>query len=1016
MSLLNTLYNDITSIILAKQHPVTGLLPASTAITTHGDYTDAWVRDNVYSIMSVWSLHIAYRRKGEKIRSDELAQSTVKLMRGLLQSMMRQAPKVEKFKHTLDPMDCLHAKYDTTTGLTVVDDHEWGHLQIDATSLFLLMVGQMSASGLRIINTIDEVDFIQNLVYYIAFAYRTPDYGIWERGNKINNGKTEINASSVGMAKAALEALDGLNLFGEGGNPKARIHSIPDAISRARNTLARLLPRESISKEVDSAILSIIGFPAFAVGDKKLVKKTKDKILSELGGKYGCKRFLWDGHQTAIEDHSRMHYELSELANFENIESEWPLFYTYLYIQALFDEDNETAKKYRSKLESLMVEVDGKKLLPELYYVEKENIDGERQSPGSQPRSPNENIPLVWAQSLYYTGLMLDEGLIEESDLDPLKLSQRAKKESDAQLALVVIADNDSVKQQLAEKGVIAETIEDIKPIKVISASELVEAFRQVGANKTLKLSGRPKRRFQGLATAQTYSINQQAYISLSGLQFDENNYRVFDAELASSNLTREINYVSKNWINTEVAVFTYLITQDMCDAVNADVLLNTIKNLQLRSERTDVGYASATLALRASRKNNIVIPGLSVNALTETPMTSSSRLLDFNTAYLPEDIKNGLAVFDKDDLSSYEQVKRWSETYQINSQLSTSDEYSLTFEELIKGIYNKVQHEQYWLTARCCFSILGYVHKDLADDISLVCARHITIVLGRNNQVSLSNEHALMKPKHIMEILDAACTSHVDRTLVQELLVILGNTIRTKPEVFRGLRSIKLNNLMTLCSYQNECDHETLTILATQSPFQLSQLVIDVLTTQQLAFTHDTEFSFATQLKNQGNSNLLGAMDTDWLQWRSTRGLFTRFDDEFLTDIWQSLANTNAIVFAEHEMAQEALHSNEIRSSMTPREESFAHKLDELIQHLHPIYYKSAIVEVLFTYTQFCIKNPKIHFDKVVLGTILSNAAKLYIEEMKVPTNSQRNVDIFMLQPPAVLQNYVFKVLTDNA
>ncbi len=205
VSLLDNLYRDISDIIIKRQHPVTGLLPASTAITTHGDYTDAWVRDNVYSILSVWTLGMAYRRSGEKIRSDELEQSTVKLMRGLLQSMMRQSPKVEKFKHTLDPMDCLHAKYDTNSGLTIVDDHEWGHLQIDATSLFLLMIAQMSASGLRIIKTIDEVDFIQNLVYYIAFAYRTPDYGIWERGNKINNGNTEINASSVGMAKRHLK-------------------------------------------------------------------------------------------------------------------------------------------------------------------------------------------------------------------------------------------------------------------------------------------------------------------------------------------------------------------------------------------------------------------------------------------------------------------------------------------------------------------------------------------------------------------------------------------------------------------------------------------------------------------------------------------------------------------------------------------------------------------------------------------------------------------------------------------
>src|SRR5690606_10948882 len=130
-------------------------------------------------------------------------------MRGLLQSMMRQANKVEAFKHSLNNIDALHAKYDTTTGLPVVADNAWGHLQIDAASLYLLMLAQMTCSRLRIVCTLDEVAFVQNLVYYISTAYRTPDYGIWERGNKINNGRTEINASSVGMAKAALQALDG---------------------------------------------------------------------------------------------------------------------------------------------------------------------------------------------------------------------------------------------------------------------------------------------------------------------------------------------------------------------------------------------------------------------------------------------------------------------------------------------------------------------------------------------------------------------------------------------------------------------------------------------------------------------------------------------------------------------------------------------------------------------------------------------------------------------------------------
>lgn len=47
----------------------------------------------------------------------------------------------------------------------------------------------------------------------ILGAYRTPDYGIWERGNKINHGQPELNSSSIGMAVSALRAIDGINLF-----------------------------------------------------------------------------------------------------------------------------------------------------------------------------------------------------------------------------------------------------------------------------------------------------------------------------------------------------------------------------------------------------------------------------------------------------------------------------------------------------------------------------------------------------------------------------------------------------------------------------------------------------------------------------------------------------------------------------------------------------------------------------------------------------------------------------------
>jgi phosphorylase kinase alpha/beta subunit len=42
-----------------------------------------------------------------------------------------------------------------------------------------------------------------------------------------------------------------------------------------------------------------------------------------------------------IEDTTRLHYEPEELLQFEHIECEWPLFFTYLYLDGLFRNDAE---------------------------------------------------------------------------------------------------------------------------------------------------------------------------------------------------------------------------------------------------------------------------------------------------------------------------------------------------------------------------------------------------------------------------------------------------------------------------------------------------------------------------------------------------------------------------------------------------------------------------------------------------------------------------------------------------
>ncbi|MEX2321635.1 MAG: glycoside hydrolase family 15 protein, partial [Saccharospirillum sp.] len=484
---LDQYFDEVYATILSRQDANTGLFPASTDVNGHGDYTDAWVRDNVYSVQAVWGLWLGYRRANHNPgRTEYLGDCVTRLMRGLLASMLRQSHKVERFKYTQNPMDALHAKYGTQSGDVVVDDDKWGHLQLDATSIFLLMLAQMTRSGLRLIHTVDEVNFVQNLVWYIGRGYRTPDYGIWERGNKINNGHVEINASSVGMVKAALQAMRGLNLLHDAHSYRGVIHVVPDEIARCRTTLENLLPRESLSKEVDAACLSVIGYPAFAVEKKSLVNTTREHILDKLAGCYGCKRFLLDGHQTVLEDHNRLHYEPEELRNFENIESEWPLFFAFLYLDALFAGDMKRSDDYRKKLDKLRVEKDGLWLLPELYYVDQDHIDAERADPGSQPRVANANVPLVWTQSLYMLGCLVHEGLVTTAELDPVAAHKRIGRKQRSPVLVGLLAENDSVKDRLAARGLWSETADQLDPVRVLPPLELARVFNVVGQNRTL--------------------------------------------------------------------------------------------------------------------------------------------------------------------------------------------------------------------------------------------------------------------------------------------------------------------------------------------------------------------------------------------------------------------------------------------------------------------------------------------------------------------------------------------------
>lgn len=999
-------YQQIEVVILNRQNPISGLLPASTAVNAHGDYTDAWVRDNVYSILAVWGLALAYRKlDDDRGRAYELEHSVIKLMRGLLYAMMRQAPKVEKFKLTQSPLDALHAKYDTETGNTVVGDSEWGHLQLDATSLFLLMLAQMTASGLNIIFTLDEVNFIQNLVYYIGRTYRTPDYGIWERGNKINHGNPELNASSIGMAKAALEAVNGLNLFGVRGGAASVIHVLPDEIARTRITLDSLLPRESSSKEVDAALLSVIGFPAFAVENRALVERTRRDIVTKLEGNYGCKRFLRDGHQTVLEDTTRLHYEPWELKQFEHIECEWPLFFTYLALDGLFREDREQAQDYLARLETLTMERDGLKLLPELYYVPEDLVEAERQKPNSQTRSPNENVPLVWAQSLYLLAQMVSDNLIAVGDIDPLGRRLRLGHHREPVVQISLLAEDEALQAKLEAYGIPTQIPEQVAPIQVRHARELSLAFSQIGRNDRLGLSGRPIRRLRSLTTCQIFRLRGETVVFLPSFLDQQQFYLTLDYNFLAARVRSELAYIHQHWRQPGRPTLTLLITHAMLEA-GKEALLELMRSFQEGSCNTiptQLGRLNQFL-LTAGIERVDYLHDLKFSQRTYSDLAPQTFYLPFHqektgalnhTQEFILECETNIdfllkSVRESDNL--YEQIELLSTLTRLQGldfDTGWGEKTPVRVRRLLEEVYTKAGKQQLWAVVRRAAGLLNKVDIGLSDAVTDILVRQKQITVGR----AYSEDSLLTRPMPYTEILDKInhfCREDIrDRALTQEILIYLSLLIKAEPHLFDGLLTLKVGYLILLITSElarelQVTQDEAYDRLMRLSPFEiqtrLRQAMVGYKGLDRELFKQESLHMTLSQpidwvvLPEKADED-----SEDWWRQRQLDGSLNRVPKGFYPNVWKVLRHCRGLVIGDKLERRNRLDSDPILSEMTPGEKNFALRVEHLLNKIEAPEYRQVNIEALMELAAIFEHNPDLQIqDYIVLDVLVGHAVRL--------------------------------------
>ncbi len=321
--------------ILARLQHENGLFSASARDVKTG-YNRAWIRDNVYAALGLESSSTTSKK------------ALVRAYRALLDIFLKHEYKIDWMIKEPQPKAAyryIHARYDPITMNEIYE--EWGNKQNDAIGAVLFKIGELESKGIKIIRNGKDLRILQKLVNYLSAIeyWHDKDNGMWEENE-------EMHASSVGACVAGLRKI-------------SSIADVPnELVAKGQAALNAILPRESETKSVDIALLSLI-YP-YNVANEQQKKQILENVENNLVRKRGVIRYKGDKYYSN-----------------GNGEAEWTFGFPWL---AIIYRQMNNPEKYAYYMRKSYNSMNEKGEMPELYY--------------SGTNIHNENSPLAWGQAL----------------------------------------------------------------------------------------------------------------------------------------------------------------------------------------------------------------------------------------------------------------------------------------------------------------------------------------------------------------------------------------------------------------------------------------------------------------------------------------------------------------------------------------------------------------------------------------------------------------------------------------
>jgi len=327
--------------IIRTMETPTGVFTASGEDTF---YNKAWLRDIYFIVLS-------FLEVGEM-------ETVKKAAKALLTVLVKHQDKINwAIEHRpQETWQYIHARFHPETFEEYWE--EWGNSQNDAVGEVLHLLVELELRGESVVETDDERAMLQKLIdYLVALEYwHDSDNGIWEEN-------LEVHASSIGSVVAALKKAKQIEW----------LHVSDDAIHLGEDALNKLLPRESSTKFVDLALMTLI-YP-FAVTSEEQTTEILRNVEYHLVRGKGVLRYVFDRYYNYNEDGYSQ-------------EAEWHFGLSWLAI--IYAERGEKDRAWYY-LEKAKAAITPEGHAPEAYF--------------SHTDKPNPNTPLAWAESMYVIAL-----------------------------------------------------------------------------------------------------------------------------------------------------------------------------------------------------------------------------------------------------------------------------------------------------------------------------------------------------------------------------------------------------------------------------------------------------------------------------------------------------------------------------------------------------------------------------------------------------------------------------------